>query len=72
MELVKSDRMRWAGHVALMEEVRNEYNIFTWKIPREQTISGGKRASKWVLKNCLWGCGSVSADSGPWSSGVLV
>jgi hypothetical protein len=31
IRVIKSRRMRWAGHVALMEEVRNAYNILVGK-----------------------------------------
>jgi hypothetical protein len=35
--MIKSRRMRWAGHVASMGEMRNEYIIFVgkpeWKRP---------------------------------------
>jgi hypothetical protein len=29
--VIKSRRMRWAGHIARMEEVRNAYNILVGK-----------------------------------------
>jgi hypothetical protein len=31
MRLIKSIRLRWAGHVARMEEVRSAYKILTGK-----------------------------------------
>jgi hypothetical protein len=31
IELIKSRRMRWAGHVAYMTEIRNAYKILVGK-----------------------------------------
>jgi hypothetical protein len=30
--VIKSRRIRWAGHVARMREIRNEYNFFSGKL----------------------------------------
>ena len=29
--VIKSSRMRWAGHVAHMEEIRGVYRVLVWK-----------------------------------------
>jgi hypothetical protein len=37
VKVIKARRMRWAGHVARMGEVRGAYNIFGWDARREET-----------------------------------
>jgi hypothetical protein len=36
IRLIKSRRMRWAGHVARMGEKRNAYRDYWWKSLRER------------------------------------
>jgi hypothetical protein len=36
IRLIKSRRMRWAGHVARMREKRNAYRIFVGKVRRKE------------------------------------
>jgi hypothetical protein len=31
IRMIKSSRIKWAGHVARMEEIRNEYNMLVRK-----------------------------------------
>jgi hypothetical protein len=51
---IKSRRMRWAGHVARMDEGRNVYRVLVGKPERkkdhlkEQGIDG-RMGSKWTL-----------------------
>jgi len=40
LKVIKSETMRWAGHVALMGQMRNAYNILVGK-PK------GKRPTTW-------------------------
>jgi hypothetical protein len=37
VKVIKARRMRWAGHVARMGEVRGEYNILVGRPEREET-----------------------------------
>jgi hypothetical protein len=47
IKLMKSRRMRWAGHVARMEEKRNAYRILVGK-PSQDV--GGFTILKWILE----------------------
>jgi hypothetical protein len=38
VRVIKSRRMRWAGHVARMGEGRGVYKVSGWKARREETI----------------------------------
>jgi hypothetical protein len=40
--MIKSRRMRWAGHVAQMEERRNAYRILVGKAGRKEAIGKTK------------------------------
>jgi hypothetical protein len=40
--MIKSRRMRWARHVARMEERRNAYRILIWKARRKETTGKTK------------------------------
>jgi hypothetical protein len=46
IRMIKSRRMRWAGHVARMEEKRNAYKIFMGKPERKRPL--GRPRSRWV------------------------
>jgi hypothetical protein len=37
IRMIKSRRVRWAGHVARMEETRNAYRIFVGKARMKET-----------------------------------
>jgi hypothetical protein len=43
--MIKSRRMRWAGRVERMEEMRNDYKMFTGK--PDGKIPRGKHGHKW-------------------------
>jgi len=45
IRVIKSRRMRWAGHVARMGEMRNVYNILVGK--PEERRSLGKHRRRW-------------------------
>jgi len=42
---IKSRRMKWVGHIALMEEIRNAYKILVWKPERKRP---------WRRLRCKW------------------
>jgi hypothetical protein len=44
--LIKSRRMRWAGHVARMGETRNAYRILVGKPQGKRPL--GRRRRRWV------------------------
>jgi hypothetical protein len=43
--MIKARRMRWAGHVARMEEVRGAYNILVWRPERRRSL--GRPRLRW-------------------------
>jgi hypothetical protein len=47
--MIKSRRMRWAGHVARKGETRNAYRILVGKPEEDQDI-GGWTVLKWILE----------------------
>jgi hypothetical protein len=47
IRMIKSRRMRWAGHVARMGETRNAYRILVGK--PDQDV-GGWTILKWILE----------------------
>jgi hypothetical protein len=51
IRMIKSKRMRWAGHVAGRGEKRNAYRILVGKPEgkRPQDV-GGRTILKWILK----------------------
>jgi hypothetical protein len=44
--MIKSRRMRWAGHIARMEDTRNAYRILVGKPEGKRPL--GKPRRKWV------------------------
>jgi hypothetical protein len=46
IRMIKSRRMRWAGHVARMEEARNAYGILVGKPEGKRPL--GRRRRRWV------------------------
>jgi hypothetical protein len=49
MRMIKSRRMRWAGHVARIGEKRNAYRIFAGKPGGKTPLGRSRRA--WVNNN---------------------
>jgi len=45
IRMIKSRRMRWAVHVARVEEMRNVYNILTGKTEGKRQL--GRRRYRW-------------------------
>jgi hypothetical protein len=50
MRVIKSNRMRWAEHVAHMRELRNAYNILVGKHEGRRPL--GRSRCKWILGKC--------------------
>jgi hypothetical protein len=48
--MIKSRRMRWAGHVALMGELRNAYIISVWKPEGYRPFGRPKRRWEIILE----------------------
>ena len=52
--VIKYGRLRWAGHVARMEESRSAFKILTGKPTRKDIWGGlgvdGRRILEWTLK----------------------
>jgi hypothetical protein len=52
--MIKSRRMRWAGHVARMEEKRNAFRILVGKPEGKRPLGRPRRRwwiiLKWILK----------------------
>jgi hypothetical protein len=46
IRIIKSRRMRWAGHVARMEETRNTYRILVGKPEGKRPL--GRPRCRWV------------------------
>jgi hypothetical protein len=40
LRVIKSCKMRWAGHVACIDEMRNFYNILVGKTERKRPLEG--------------------------------
>jgi hypothetical protein len=64
--MIKARRMKWAGHVARMGEVRGAYNILVGRPEgrREDLGVDGRITLRWILGNRVWGCGLDSFGSG--------
>jgi hypothetical protein len=56
--MIKSRRMRWAGHVARIGDKRNAYKILEGKPEGknhwEDQDVGGKTVLKWILDRIVW------------------
>jgi hypothetical protein len=58
--MIKSRMMRWAGHVAQMQENRNAYRILVGNPDRKRPL--GRRRHRWVdsiridRREIGWGC----------------
>jgi hypothetical protein len=53
MRMIKSRKMRWAGHVVCMGKIRNAYKILVWKLKGRRNFKdldvGGRIILKWFL-----------------------
>ena len=54
VRVIKSRRLRWAGHVARMEEGRSGFKILTGKPTGNRPLGGlgvdGRTILEWILK----------------------
>jgi hypothetical protein len=62
VRVIKARRMRWAGHVARMGEVRGAYNILIgrpeWRRPLGRPRRGWENNIKMDVREIgFWGCG---------------
>jgi hypothetical protein len=62
--MMKSRRMRWAGHIALMREKRNAYNILVRK--PEGKRPPGRRRRRWV-DNTKMDLREIARDGTEWT-----
>ena len=59
VRVIKSRRMRWAGHVVRMGEERGAYRVFMGK-PEERDHWGDLGVDGWIILGCIsrrWGVG---------------
>jgi hypothetical protein len=61
--MIKSRRMRWAGHVALMGEKRNTYRIFVENPEGKRPLGNPRR--RWV-DNIIMDLRELGWDGGEW------
>jgi len=62
VRVIKSRRMRWAGHVARMGEGIGVYRVFVGKPKKERDHWGdpgadGRIILRWIFRNWMWGYG---------------
>jgi hypothetical protein len=62
IRIIKSRRMRWAGHVARMGEKRNVYRLLVAKTEGKKPL--GRRRRRWMdnIKMCLLEIGLSGVD----------
>ena len=63
VRVIKSRRMRWPGHVALMEEERGAYRVLVGKPERKRPL--GRPRRRWV-DNIKMGLQEVGCWYGDW------
>jgi hypothetical protein len=63
IRMIKSRRMRWAGHVARMEETRNAYRILVGKPEGKRPL--GRRRRRWVY-NIKMDLGEIGWNGRDW------
>jgi hypothetical protein len=68
--MMKSRRMRWAGHVARMGEKRNAYRILVGKPEGKRPLGRPRRrwvdSSKMDLRDIGWDCIDLAHDRDQW------
>jgi hypothetical protein len=62
--MIKSRRMKWAGHVARMGETTNAYRILVGKLERKRPL--GRPRRRWV-DNIKMNLGEIGWDGVDWS-----
>jgi hypothetical protein len=63
--MMKSRRMRWAGHVARMREKRNEYRILVGKSERKRPLRESRCR---MVDNIKMNLGEIGGDSMDWTN----
>jgi hypothetical protein len=53
VRVIKSKRMRWAGHVARMGDRRGVYRVLVGKIERRRPLGGTRRRWEYNIKMLL-------------------
>jgi hypothetical protein len=61
--VIKQKRMRWAGHVARMDEMRNAYRILVVKREGKRPLGRPRIILKRILGKSGLGCGLESSGS---------
>jgi len=61
VRVIKSRRMRWAGHVAHMGEERGVYRVLLWKLEGGRPL--GRPRCRWIILGCI----SRRWDVGIWT-----
>jgi len=54
--VIKARRMRWAGQVVRMGEMRNACNIFVRKPEEKSPFGTPCRGCEWILRKIGWSC----------------
>jgi hypothetical protein len=49
VRVIKARRMRWAGHVARMGEVRGAYNILVGRPEGRRPLGNERTTLRWIL-----------------------
>ena len=62
---LKSRRLRWAGHLAHMEELRNAYRVLVGK-PEGNALALGKPRLRWE-NNFKMDLTELDCDAGDWT-----
>jgi hypothetical protein len=57
IRVIKSWRMRWAGHVECMGEMRNGYNILVGKSEGKRPLGRSRRRWEDNIRRDLWEMG---------------
>ena len=70
MRVIKSRRMRWAGHVTLMVEGRGVYRVLVGKLERKRTLGRPRRRWEDNINVDLQevGCGGMDWIELDWDS----
>jgi hypothetical protein len=66
VRVIKSRRIRWAGHVACMGERRGIYGVLVWKPEGKRECLGdpgidGRMVLRWIFRKCVLGAWTGSS-----------
>jgi hypothetical protein len=62
IKVIKSRKVRWAGHIALVEENKNVYRILVGKTERKRPLGSPRRRWEYNMKADLRGMGLDGMD----------